>query len=187
MRPIAGSSSTWRIVAIWMVDVEKGDRLVSAPSPTIESRHTPGPSLARGGPFSKSLLKFPAFRVDTGSEDNLQRMTGNSCRAAHCWDRRMRITNNLIQLSSLANIQRSLAGMHAAHDRVASGLRIQKASDDPVGAMESMRARGSLRALDQYRRGIQTATMQANAEEQALDQMTGLLIRARELATLYAS
>src|SRR5690606_26093581 len=54
-------------------------------------------------------------------------------------------------------------------------------------AGESMRARGSLRALEQYRRGIQTAVSRVGAEEQTLDQLGGLLIRAKELATMYAS
>ena len=47
--------------------------------------------------------------------------------------------------------------------------------------------RSSLRALEQYRRGIQTAVSRVDAEEHALDQLGGLMIRARELATRYAS
>ncbi len=99
----------------------------------------------------------------------------------------MRITNNLIQQSSLANIQRNLKQIHAAQERVSSGMRMQRASDDPIGAGESMRTRSSLRALEQYRRGIQTAVSRVDAEEHALDQLGGLMIRARELATRYAS
>lgn len=99
----------------------------------------------------------------------------------------MRITNNIIQQGSLTTIQDNLKRIHAAQVRIATGLKIQKASDDPVGAGESMRARGTLRALDQYRRGIQTATRRADAEENALDQLTSILIRARELATAYGS
>ena len=99
----------------------------------------------------------------------------------------MRITNNLIQQTSLANIQRNLKQIHTAQERVSSGLRIQRASDDPLGAAESMRARSSLRALDQYRRGIQTAVSRATSEEHSLDQLTNLLTRARELATRFAT
>ncbi|MEX0912439.1 MAG: flagellar hook-associated protein FlgL [Gemmatimonadota bacterium] len=99
----------------------------------------------------------------------------------------MRITNNLIQQTSLNNVQRNLKQIHAAQERVSSGLKMQRASDDPVGAAESMRTRGSIRALEQYRRGVETAISRADSEEQALDQASGILIRARELATMFAS
>lgn len=99
----------------------------------------------------------------------------------------MRITNSIIQQSSLNNIQGNLKKIHEAQERVSSGKRLLRASDDPVGAAESMRARGSLRALDQYRRGVQTATSRATTEEQALDHVSGLLVRARELATMFGS
>jgi flagellar hook-associated protein 3 FlgL len=98
----------------------------------------------------------------------------------------MRITNNIIHRTSLATVQQNLRQIHASQGRVSTGLRLQKASDDPVGAMESMRARGSLRALDQYRKAIQTATSRAAAEETALDQLGNTLVRARELALAYA-
>jgi flagellar hook-associated protein 3 FlgL len=98
----------------------------------------------------------------------------------------MRITNNLIQMTSLANVQRNLQQIAEAQDRVSSGLKLRVASDDPVGAAESMRARGSLRALEQYRRGVQTATSRATVEEQTLAQVGDALVRARELATMYA-
>jgi flagellar hook-associated protein 3 FlgL len=98
----------------------------------------------------------------------------------------MRITNNIIQQGSLRTIQQNLRQIQAAQLQIASGLRMQKASDDPIGAADSMRARGSLRALEQYRRGIQSAEARATAEETALDQLTAILIRARELATMYA-
>lgn len=99
----------------------------------------------------------------------------------------MRITNNLIQMTSLANVQRNLRQIAEAQDRVSSGLKLRVASDDPVGAAESMRARGSLRALEQYRRGVQTATSRATLEETTLDQVGDALVRARELATMYGS
>lgn len=99
----------------------------------------------------------------------------------------MRISNQLIQQSTLANIQRNLKQIHTATTRVATQQRMLKASDDPVGASESMRARSSMRALEQYRRAVQTGISRAATEEQALDQVTGILTRARELATLYGS
>lgn len=99
----------------------------------------------------------------------------------------MRITNNIIQRDSLASIQRNLRQMGLVQQRVSSGLRLLHASDDPNAASTSMRTRSELRALDQYRRGIQIATSRATSEETALDQLGNTLIRARELAIAYGS
>ena len=46
----------------------------------------------------------------------------------------MRITNNFIQANALANLQTNMQRMAESQQQVSSGLRIQKASDDPAGA-----------------------------------------------------
>jgi flagellar hook-associated protein 3 FlgL len=99
----------------------------------------------------------------------------------------MRITNGIIQQSSLANIQRNLREVHRGQEEVTTGLRLRKASDDPTGTDSSMQSRSSLRALEQYRRGAQTATARASAEETILDQVTNVLIRAKELGVAFGS
>jgi flagellar hook-associated protein 3 FlgL len=99
----------------------------------------------------------------------------------------MRITNNIIKQTSLDNSQRNLREMHKAQVQISSGKRVQSPSDDPIAAMDNMRARTSIRSLDQYRRGVQTALSRAEAEESALDQLTTLMIRAREVGTMYGS
>jgi flagellar hook-associated protein 3 FlgL len=99
----------------------------------------------------------------------------------------MRITNSIIQQTSLTNVERNLREIYRAQDRVTSGLRIRKASDDPVGAATAMQTRGSLRALEQYRRGAQTATARASAEETVLDELSKILIRAKELGVVFGS
>ncbi|HEX7239811.1 MAG TPA: flagellar hook-associated protein FlgL [Longimicrobiaceae bacterium] len=93
----------------------------------------------------------------------------------------MRITNNIIGRDQLARIQAGLRQVDEAQRRVGSGLRIQKASDDPTAAAQSMQARGSLRALEQYRRNVGAATSRAAAEEGVLDRLTETLVRAKEL------
>lgn len=93
----------------------------------------------------------------------------------------MRITNNIIQRDALGSMQTNLRAISQAQRQVSSGLRIQDASDDPSGTSAAMQARGSLRALDQYRRNISSATSRATAEESVLDQLSNVLIRAKEL------
>lgn len=94
----------------------------------------------------------------------------------------MRITNHIITRQSVDGIQRNLAAMEDAQRRVLSGLRIERPSDDPAGAVGVMSADRQLSGLAQYRRNIQAAEARLNAEETVLDGVSALLERARELA-----
>ncbi len=95
----------------------------------------------------------------------------------------MRITSNAIQQQTLAALRDGMAGMAEAQQRVATGRRLQKPSDDPVAAAGILRSARGLRALDQFARNIDSADSRLSAEEQSLDQLTNLLTRAKELAT----
>lgn len=99
----------------------------------------------------------------------------------------MRITNSIIQQTSLSNVQKNLRELYRAQEQVTSGKKIRVASDDPIEASTSMETRSSIRALEQYRRGVQTATARAAREETVLDQLTDMLTRAREMAMAYGS
>jgi flagellar hook-associated protein 3 FlgL len=94
----------------------------------------------------------------------------------------MRITNNFIQANALANLQTNMQRMSESQQQVSSGLRIQKASDDPAGASRAIQTRGSIRALDQYQRNISLANTRAATEETALSQLGDILTRAKQLA-----
>lgn len=98
----------------------------------------------------------------------------------------MRITNGIIQRTALANLQLNMRGMLEAQDAASSGKRIHAVSDDPIGASQVMQASGSLRALDQYKRNIGSATARVNAEETALDSLTRVLERAKEIGITQA-
>lgn len=93
----------------------------------------------------------------------------------------MRITNGIIQRNALANLQINTRRILDAQDTISTGKTIRTVSDDPIGALQVMQASGSLRALDQYKRNIASATARVNAEEGALDSLTTLLERAKEL------
>lgn len=99
----------------------------------------------------------------------------------------MRITNSIIQQTSLSNVQKNLRELYRAQEQVTSGKKIRIASDDPIGAATSMGTRSSIRALEQYRRGVQTATARSASEETVLDQLTDVLTRAKELSVAYGS
>lgn len=94
----------------------------------------------------------------------------------------MRITNNMLTRGQIASLRSGTAALERAQSRVQSGLKIQRASDDPAGASDVMGASGSLRAIEQYRRNVAAAGSRLAAEEPVLDGLATLLERAKELA-----
>lgn len=99
----------------------------------------------------------------------------------------MRITNSIISQTSLANVQRNLRDMYKAQESVTSGKKINRPSDDPLGSNLALQSRTSIRAIDQYSRGINTANSRAAAEESVLDQITDILTRVKQLSVAAGS
>lgn len=99
----------------------------------------------------------------------------------------MRITNNITTQNALRTMQRGQREVAAATSRVYSGLRFERASEDPTAAAQVMRTGGSLRALVQYRRNIDAVTARASSEEGVLGQLDGVLARAQELGVSQAT
>jgi flagellar hook-associated protein 3 FlgL len=99
----------------------------------------------------------------------------------------MRITQNMMHTGALAKYQQNLRQIDAAQQRVGTGLRILKASDDPAGTSMVMQAGSSLRALEQYHRNVQSSRTRVDAEEASLNQLGDLLVRAKELALAQGS
>lgn len=94
----------------------------------------------------------------------------------------MRITNGILQKEALRSLQESQQGIADARDRASTGIRVSRASDDPVATTGILQASGSLRALDQYRRNLSSAQARLGVEESILEQVTNILTRAKELA-----
>ncbi len=93
----------------------------------------------------------------------------------------MRVTNNLLVRDQLSALQTSAQAMAKAQLRLTSGKRITTASDDPVGSRDVMVADGRLRAITQYRRGLETAKARLATQDDVMSQVSGLLTRAQEL------
>jgi flagellar hook-associated protein 3 FlgL len=99
----------------------------------------------------------------------------------------MRITNNVISRNALTGLQRALQQVDAAQHRAITGVRVEKASDDPSASTSIMSSGSALRAIDQYQRNINSATARSNAEENALDTLTTIIERAKELGISQAN
>ncbi|MDF1503727.1 flagellin [Roseisolibacter sp. H3M3-2] len=93
----------------------------------------------------------------------------------------MRVTNSMVTRGLTARLLENQRLLAEAQERVATGKKVRKMSDDPTAGSAIMQASGQLRALEQYRRNVQSVGARIDAEETALDQVTQLMIRAKEL------
>ncbi|MEE8421782.1 MAG: flagellar hook-associated protein FlgL [Dehalococcoidia bacterium] len=99
----------------------------------------------------------------------------------------MRVSNQQMAnrlLSQLALTQRRLLG---AQERVATGRRIERPSDDPIGAARVMATRTELDRSQQYGRNISIALGELAATESALARLADVLARVSELAVQAAN
>jgi flagellar hook-associated protein 3 FlgL len=62
-----------------------------------------------------------------------------------------RVTNNSLFRNSLRDIQSTAEAFAKAQQQVASGKRLQQASDDPSSAVTGLRERAEINAVDRYR------------------------------------
>ena len=93
----------------------------------------------------------------------------------------MRITNNMVSRNSLASLQRSLRQVNDAQNRATSGVRVERPSDDPSASSSIMASGSSLRAIDQYKRNINSARARLDREESIMGSVSQMLERAKEL------
>jgi flagellar hook-associated protein 3 FlgL len=94
----------------------------------------------------------------------------------------MRVTNSMLTGRALRDLQLNYADMARAQEKVSSGRRINRPSDDPSAARTAVRVRDSLNALEQHLRNIDTADRSTSLAETALAGGTDLVQRVRELA-----
>ena len=99
----------------------------------------------------------------------------------------MRITNSILAREAVSGFQRQMRALDDARRQVASGLKVVRPSDDPVAVAGIMGSSSGLRALEQYRENLQTGQSRLAIEESTLDQITNVLIRAKELAVSQAT
>jgi flagellar hook-associated protein 3 FlgL len=94
----------------------------------------------------------------------------------------MRVTNSMVTRGITARLLESQRLLAEAQERVATGKKAQRMSDDPTSGSAAMQVGGRLRALEQFERNVSAVGGRLDAEESALDQVTQLLTRAKELA-----
>jgi len=94
----------------------------------------------------------------------------------------MRITDRLLVDNILGNIQRNESRLSAIQDQVSTGRRISMPSDDPTGAVRSLTLRSNDGETQQSQQNLDLADAWLNATDSALQDVNGVVQRARELA-----
>lgn len=99
----------------------------------------------------------------------------------------MRINHNLAALNSYRNLTQNQQGMGKVLEKLSSGYRINRASDDAAGLAISEKMRGQIRGLEQGQRNTMDGISLIQTAEGALQEVHSMLQRMRELAVQAAN
>lgn len=99
----------------------------------------------------------------------------------------MRVTNNMMTAQLMRNLSNNQETMYTQQDQLATGKRIQKASDDPILSSKILKYKSDINSLEQYDRNTSDALSWLEITESAVYDNVNLLQRARELAVQAAN
>jgi flagellar hook-associated protein 3 FlgL len=93
----------------------------------------------------------------------------------------MRITTGMVAATTLRDLTQDFSNLSALQDKLSSGKRITKPSDDPYGTSRALGLSGDLGGLQQYQRNVDDGTSWLSTSDTALSKISDVLQRAREL------
>ena len=93
----------------------------------------------------------------------------------------MRITNNMLSSQLLLNLNRNAQQMNNTQTQLATGRKINKPSDDPVGITYSLRYRAELSSNEQYQKNVDSAISWLEFNDTVMNQAGNVVQRLREL------
>lgn len=99
----------------------------------------------------------------------------------------MRINHNIAALNTHRQLNAASTNQSKSMEKLASGLRINKAGDDAAGLAISEKMRGQIRGLDMASKNAQDATSMIQTAEGALNETHDILQRMRELSVQSAN
>src|SRR5687767_8858058 len=97
----------------------------------------------------------------------------------------LRIQNNVEAFNAQRNLVGNSDRLSKAMEKLSSGYRINRASDDAAGLAISEKLRGQIGGLSQASRNAQDAVSLVQTAEGALNEVHSMLQRVRELAVQY--
>lgn len=94
----------------------------------------------------------------------------------------MMINHNIMALNAYRNLATNYNHMALAIERLSSGLRINRAADDPAGLAISEKMRAQIRGLEMAEKNVQDGISLIQTAEGALNETHAILQRIRELS-----
>ena len=92
----------------------------------------------------------------------------------------LRINTNISSVTALRLLRQSDAAQRKSLERLSTGLRINRASDDPSGLVISEQLRAQIRGMNQALENSQNASNLIGTAEAALNEISSLLLEIRE-------
>ena len=99
----------------------------------------------------------------------------------------LRINTNTAALNTQFHLRNSNKDIARSMERMSSGSRVNRSSDDAAGLAVSEKIRADIRGLKQVDRNAQDGISLTQVAEGSLSQISGMLIRLRELGVQAAS
>ncbi len=99
----------------------------------------------------------------------------------------LRIATNVASLNAQGRLTSNNLNLQRSFERLSSGQRINKAADDAAGLAISENLRGLIRGMRQADRNTNDGISLVQVAEGALNEVSNMLIRLRELGTQAAS
>jgi flagellin len=97
------------------------------------------------------------------------------------------VNTNVASLNAQRSLDKTQAALSVSMARLSSGLRINTAADDAAGLAISESLRSQIRSLQQASRNASDGVSLLQTAEGALNEVSGILVRMRELATQAAT
>ncbi|MDQ0299546.1 flagellin [Salibacterium salarium] len=99
----------------------------------------------------------------------------------------MKINSNIQALNAYRNLNQNQTELSKNLEKLSSGLRINKASDDAAGLAISEKMRSQIRGLDQAERNAMDGVSLIQTAEGAMQEVNSMLQRMRELSVQSAN
>ena len=93
----------------------------------------------------------------------------------------MRITQQMLASNMTTHLQKNLSRYEEMNEQVASGKKINRPSDDPVGTQKSLQYASKITENEQYQRNTDYALSWMETTDQAMSSLSDVLRRAKEL------
>lgn len=99
----------------------------------------------------------------------------------------MRITNKMLSMTTLNNLNKNLARLDEYQKQNSSGVKVNVASDDPVAAAKILKAKSAMNSQEQYSANLKTAKSYLSTVSDALSGAYDILDQVRENAVAGAN